>query len=96
MQTKNKREILQRLNKIENLLKSSKDVLNFEEAAEFTGLSKSYLYQLTHKNLVPCYRPLGKQLRFSKAELEKWMLSNPVKTRPQIDKEARKHIIDNS
>jgi hypothetical protein len=36
-----------RLSNIENLLIGTKEVLTFDEAAIYTGLSKSYLYKLT-------------------------------------------------
>ena len=34
----------QRLDRIERLLRGQKTVLNFAEACEFTGLSKTYMY----------------------------------------------------
>ncbi len=52
------------------------NVLKFSDAAKFIGVSKSYLYQLTAKKKVPCYKPFGKQLFFSRLELENWLLSN--------------------
>ena len=35
----------QRLDRIEQLLRGQKTVLNFAEACEFTGLSKTYMYR---------------------------------------------------
>ncbi len=43
----NFKSIEDRLRNIETLLKSQKAVLNFDEVADYTGLSKSYLYKLT-------------------------------------------------
>ena len=53
-----------RLRNIETLLLSQKTVLNFDEVAGYTGLSKSYLYKLTSNGGVPCYKPQGKVYLF--------------------------------
>lgn len=53
-----------------------KNVLTFDEASQYTGFKKSYLYQLTSKGLIPCYRPIGKMIFFKREELEKFLLSN--------------------
>lgn len=50
-----------------------------KEAAEFLGIKLTYLYKLTHMKQIPYYkRPTGHGLYFDKAELEKWVFSNPV------------------
>lgn len=84
--------ISDRLSNIENLLLKNKAVLNFDEAADFTGLSPSYLYKLTSTGRIPCYKPQGKQLYFNRQELEKWLLRNKVKAREEIDAEACNHV----
>jgi len=55
-----------------------KKILTFEQACQFTNLSKSYLYKLTSQKQVPHYKPRGKKLYFKRTELENWMLSKPV------------------
>ena len=72
-------QIIEKLNSIENLLKGKDRPLNFDEATEYTSLSKSHLYKLTCTGKIPHYRPTGKRLYFSKVELDKWLLRNPVK-----------------
>ena len=47
----------------------TKEVLNLTEVAAFTGLSKSYIYKLTHKQLIPHYKPFGKMCYFNKTEI---------------------------
>ncbi len=68
----------QRLLIMEQALKmaglASKMVLTFDEAVQFTGLSKSYLYKLTCKQKVPHYKPSGKLLYFNREELQSWLL----------------------
>ena len=73
--------ILEKLTTIENLLKGQTDKpLTFEEAADYLGLSKSYLYKLTSANKIPHYKPQGKRVYFAKVELDTWLLRNPIKT----------------
>mgnify|MGYP003964958549 FL=1 len=72
--------ILSRLNQIEKMLTSQKTVLSFSETAEYTGLSKSYLYKLTSGGVIPHYKPTGKMLYFKKTEIDEWLVS-PKKDR---------------
>ena len=55
---------------------TQKNVLNFQEAVEYTGFSASYLYKLTAQQKVPCYRPYGKMIFFRREELEKFLTTN--------------------
>ena len=50
--------------------------INFNEAAEFTGYSKSYLYKLTSGGIIPFSKPTGKKLVFDRDELEAFMRRN--------------------
>lgn len=77
--------ILERLGAIEKAIGQGDRPLNFEEAARYLSCSKSYLYKLTHRRLVPCYKPLGKRLFFRRGELEAFILQNPLKTKAQIE-----------
>jgi excisionase family DNA binding protein len=78
----------ERLKIIESLLLSQKTVLNFDEAATYTGLSKSYLYKLTSSGGIPCYKPQGKQLYFDKLELDSWLLQNRKATTEELEIQA--------
>lgn len=80
--------IEQRLENIENLLLSQKTVLTFEETAQYTGLSKSYLYKLTSGGGIPFYKPQGKHIFFNKEELDKWLLRNRNNTNDEINGEV--------
>jgi excisionase family DNA binding protein len=85
-----------RLNRIEHLLQNNKKVLNFDEAVELTGFSKSYLYKLTSQSQIPYYRPSGKRIYFDREELEVWLLSNKIKSEQEIEKEASNYLIKKS
>ncbi len=84
----NLQSIEQRLSNIETLLLSQKTVLNFDEVAVYTGLSKSHLYKLTSTGGIPCYKPHGKHIYFEKAQIDLWLLQNKKKSNAEIDSEA--------
>lgn len=68
------KEILQKLSLLENLLKKKDDKpLTFKEACAYLGYAPSYLYKLTYKKTIPHYKPTGKMIFFSKAELDEWV-----------------------
>lgn len=81
-------QIDERLCNIEALLLSQKTVLNFDECAIYTGLSKSHLYKLTCKGGIPCYKPNGKHIYFEKVEIDKWLLTNKKMSNAEIEGEA--------
>jgi len=52
---------------------TTKNVLNFEEAVEYTGMKASYLYKLTSTGRIPHYKPYGKMIYFRREELEEFL-----------------------
>lgn len=82
-----------RLIKIENLLSFQKKALTLNEAIEYTGIKKSYMYKLTSTHKIPYYKPNGKSIYFDRLELEKWLLSNRIKTNAEVETEALTYII---
>ena len=82
------KSIDERLRNIETLLSSQKTVLNFDEVAAYTGLSKSYLYKLTCSGGIPCYKPQGKHIYFNKPEIDQWLLQNRKATTREIESQA--------
>jgi excisionase family DNA binding protein len=85
-------EFTAQLDRIERAAIAQKNVLTFNEAAEFTGLSKSTLYKLTSTGGIPCYAPGGKKLYFNRVELEHWLLRNKKDTGSNIEKEASRYV----
>jgi excisionase family DNA binding protein len=71
-----------------NAIRLRKKVLTFAEACAYLDLSESHLYKLTADGTVPHSKPNGKKLYFRREELDAWVMSNPVKTRADIEREA--------
>lgn len=65
--------IIKQIKQLKSAIYSTKKVLNFKEAQEYTGLSNSQLYKLTRINQIPCHRPSGRLIYFDKDELDKWL-----------------------
>jgi len=87
--------ILKQLQELKDLtLLGVKTVLNVEEAAQFTGLSKSHLYKLCHRKAIPYYKNGGKMSFFCKKELTDWLLKHRVKTNDEIEAEAVSYVVN--
>ncbi|GGK16405.1 hypothetical protein GCM10007962_08450 [Yeosuana aromativorans] len=85
--------ILERLDRLEKLLIGSKEVLTFDEACDYTGISRSYLYKLTASGKIPHSKPNGKMLFFEKRKLVDWLLQNKRKSQQDIEAEALSHAM---
>ena len=84
--------IHKKLDNIGIAMLTNKTVLTFDEVANYTGLSKSYLYKLTSAGLIPHSKPNGKNVYFGKAEIDTWLLRNGRKTNDAIEQEAVNHV----
>ena len=78
-----------------NLTNSTKEVLTSDEAAQYLGMQKSYLYKLTMLRQIPHYKPMGKMVFFKRTELEQWLLSNRIATDDEIQQEAINYCMKN-
>lgn len=68
-----------------NIISTTKAVLTVDEAARYMGVSKSSLYKLMMRKLIPYSRPNGKVCYFDRLELEKWLMSNRVATENELN-----------
>lgn len=86
-------KIMAKLDSIEKMiLIGSKEVLNIEECALFTGLAKSTLYDMTSKRQIPHYKPRDGRLYFKKSEIESWLLKNKKASNKEIDEKAEAYV----
>lgn len=87
----------QRLERIEKMLEAqniiNKKVLNIDELAQYTRMSKPYLYKLTCKNKIPYSKPNGKTLFFDKEEIDTWLLTNRQATKDELRNEAEQYAL---
>ncbi len=88
-------EVLKRLEVIElqqaELILVRKDVLSFAEAIKYLDMSDSYVYKLTAKRRIPHYKQ-GKLIYFVREELDRWLTSQKVKSRIELEMEAAVRI----
>lgn len=85
-------QLQKRVTDLENVLNVAKDVMNLEEVALFTGMSKSSLYKLTHRQVIPHYKPNGKLIYFEKTELLNWMRQNRISSSTEIGEKAQQKL----
>lgn len=79
----------------DNIAICHKEVLTLDEAAQYTGMKKSYLYKLTASKAIPHYKPNGKNCFFRRTELENWLTTNPVATVADLNGQARAYCMIN-
>ncbi|MBK1851555.1 helix-turn-helix domain-containing protein [Marinobacter sp. 1-4A] len=72
---------------------SDKEIMNLEECAEFTGLKKSTLYQLTSQKKIPYFKPNGNRIFFKRADVLQWLQSNRIATADEIEQAAAQHLV---
>ncbi|WP_026302597.1 helix-turn-helix domain-containing protein [Psychroflexus tropicus] len=89
--------LIQKLERIETLIEQQgilrKDVLNFNEACQYLGLSQSHMYKLTSSKSIPHFCPQGKRLYFKRTELDDWLLRNRTDTQDELDQQAADYLI---
>lgn len=78
-------QLLYELKKSFRLL--AKNTLTLEEAADYIGLSESTVLKMARERKLSSFRS-GKSPYFDKAELERWMRQNPVKSNEEIESTA--------
>ena len=71
--------------------KPENEIMNLNRLAEYLELSKPSLYSLTSTKRIPHYKR-GKKLYFNKAEIDKWISENRIKTRSEIQEEVMSYV----
>lgn len=82
----------EQLNRIEAAALSNKNVLTFDEACRYMGISKSDLYKKTSNRTVPHFKPRGKMVYFDRLELESYLKQNPITTADELEAQAQTYI----
>lgn len=71
-----------------------KNMLNIDDVALLTGLSKSHIYKLTSGRQIPYYKPNGKLMYFDKSEIENWMRQNRIETTDEAEQRALAYVVE--
>lgn len=85
-------ELQERVNRLENLCFTAKEVLNLEEASAFLGIAKSTLYKMTHNNRLPYFKPAGKLIFFEKQALLDWVKGAKALSEEELREEAAQRL----
>lgn len=56
---------------------AAKEILTFDEACVYMGVSRSFMYKCTSTNRIPHYKPSGRMIYFKKEELAEWIFTEP-------------------
>lgn len=76
------------LSRLDDLALRTKEVLTIDEAAAYTGLSKSTLYKYSSAGLITHSKPAGKRpIYFKLSDLVEWMTRNPRKSFYRLERE---------
>ena len=82
------------ISKIEKSAADEQKFLNIDQVSDFIGLSKSTVYGLTHKRIIPHYKN-GKRLYFNKLEIADWIASGKVETNEEVRMNIDEYLFKN-
>lgn len=72
---------------------TQKTFLTLPEAADYLSVSKSTVYQMTHRKTIPFYKPNGGQggkVYFRVEDLDNYICSGRIKSESELIQEAEK------
>lgn len=72
---------------------TAKEFLTVEEAAQYAGLKRSYLYKLMMSRDIPYYKPRGKMCYFNRSELNEWIRRGRVATNAETERRAQSYCL---
>jgi len=87
------KEIINELAEIKKLtLLGTKKVLTLSDLSLLSGISKSTLYKMVQKRMIPHYKN-AKLLYFEKNEIESYLLQNRISTNDEIETQTANFLI---
>lgn len=69
------------------------DFLTAKQAVEFLGITQSYLYKLTHKRVLPFYKPFGKMVYFKQSDLTAFFERGRIAPSEEIEQQASDYAL---
>ena len=89
------KQVLSELKQIKTLLAENKTVFNVEELAQYTGLSKSKIYKLLSKKLIPTGTNANiRQKKKKKKDIDFWLMGISREER-EMEEEFNKMLSEN-
>lgn len=94
-------ELIQKqLNEIKELLAKQrlqqKEILTLEDVVEYLQLSKSCIYKLTSRKVIPHYIPGGKKIYFKKSEVDEWVFNSRVNSAVNMALDTENYLARNN
>ncbi|MDT0649909.1 helix-turn-helix transcriptional regulator [Autumnicola edwardsiae] len=84
------------LEDIKVLLSHTKKVMNVDDLVQYTGLSKSKIYKLTHLKLIPTgNNPNIRQKFFDKDKIDAWLLGEPNLSDEFLEQQFNQKLLKN-
>lgn len=83
-----KEELLFAIEKLidSKLISNEKEYLDVQETCFFLGISKSHLYKLNHRKVLPFYKPSGsKKVYYLKSDLVKYLTENRFMSKSEME-----------
>lgn len=71
---------------------ATKKVLTVNDACEFLGFKKAYVYKLVHYGILPYSKPNNGRVFFEREKLEAWMLSNASSSQQEKQIQAATYV----
>jgi len=75
-------------------VKSTLDILDIHQAAEFVKKKVNTLYEMTSSKTIPHFKK-GNKLYFKREELEQWLSEGKVKTMQEVQQDAITYSMNN-
>lgn len=82
----------EKLNLIIRLLIAQKEVLTVDDLVLLTGYSKSFWYKASANRTIPHSSPSGGRIFFDRKSIQDWLMSNPIPTSDQIQRQAINYV----
>lgn len=67
--------------------------MNFDQACEYLGVTRSALHTMTCRKKIPYYKPSGRAIYFLENDLLAWIEAKRVKSAAEIESEAAALIV---
>ncbi|MET3978349.1 excisionase family DNA binding protein [Mucilaginibacter sp. UYP25] len=61
--------------------------MTLEGLCAYTGFSKSSIYKISQRNLIPKYRPTGRKLYFLHEDVDKFLLRNRIASVDELNEQ---------